>query len=342
MKILYSAGNRVGADIQLRRFLDKNKHDVRIAAYLKSSYSLSHIDWVLDSLTNKYKKGTKKDLVDLLGHSGTPHVGIKEIEILLDEISDWEPDLVICDGEPIVSNIAYSLGLRLWYCSPLHLFDGIKWERGQLRYASLLAKTRQMLNRLPKAEKTFIYSPFGDIAFRPTIKPGYEWIQPYHHKVIRNSEEIGIAVIRDPNRISILSKILNCIPPFNFTLFSPFAYNLSHVESKNINDIEKYKISLSKCKWVFTTGETGFIADVIYNGIDRLCITPDLNDPEALLNAILCRNYGIGDDIGQAEYLGKYSVAEIERSFLMDGVGNYTSNQNRNYLHEKIDELCHT
>ena len=52
MRILYSAGNRVGANSQLSRFLQHvgSKHEVKIAAYLRSSESIPHIDWTLDAL----------------------------------------------------------------------------------------------------------------------------------------------------------------------------------------------------------------------------------------------------------------------------------------------------
>jgi hypothetical protein len=312
-----------------------------VAAYLKSSESVDHIDWTLDALTNKYSRNARRDLVELFGHTNVPSVGIDEVETLIREIDDFEPDLVICDFEPIVANIAKSMGLRLWYCSPIHLLDGVEWEPGQLRYASLLAKTRQTLLKLPEAEKTFVYSPFGDVFFRPNLRQGYEWVRPYHCSVEKNVEESGIAVVRDLNRISVLSKILNCIPPFDLTLFSPFSYNLSHLETQNICNVERYRLALSNCKWLFTTGETSFISDGIYNKINRLCIAPDLADPEALLNSILCRQYDIGDDIGQVEYLESYAVEAVENSYNNDKIVDYLSAQTRETLHERImNEVC--
>jgi hypothetical protein len=337
MKILYSTGNRIGGDIQLKRFLRYNEHEVKIAAYMRSSGSLTHVDWTLDALGHKYCKGSKTALSELFGHAGIPHIGLTQAVTLMEEIYAYEPDLIICDGEPIVANIAKTLNIKLWYCSPLHLLDGIRWERGQLRYFSLLDKTRKALTRLPKADKTFIYSPFGDVSFRPMLKEGYEWVRPYYHDVGGSRCSEGIAVIRDPKRISILSKILNCVPPFNFTLFSPFSYNLSHLESKNISTVEKYKIALSNCKWLFTTGETSFISDAIYNGVDRICIAPNLDDPESLLNAILCRYYNIGDDVGQVEYMEQHAVGEVEKSYNKMYKSNSLSVQDRSYLHEKVN-----
>jgi hypothetical protein len=337
MKILYSVGNRIGGDIQLKRFLSHNEHEIRIAAYLRSSGSLTHVDWTLDAICHKYCRGSREALKELLGHAGAPHAGLEEITKLMEEIYAYGPDLIICDGEPIIANIAQSFNIKLWYCSPLHLLDGVQWDYGQLRYFSLLDKTRKALSRLPKAEKTFIYSPFGDIFFRPILKNGYEWIRPYYHDVGGSRCLEGIAVIRDPERISILSKILNCIPPFNFTLFSPFSYNLSHLESKNISDVERYKVALSNCKWLFSTGETSFISDAIYNSVERICVAPSLNDPESLLNALLCRYYNIGDDVGQVEYMKQHAVNEVEKSYRKICKPDCLSIQDRFYLHEKIN-----
>ena len=67
---------------------------------------------------------------------------------------------------------------------------------------------------------------------------------------------------------------------------------------------------------MFTTGETSFVADALYGNINRLCIAPNLKDPETLLNAILCESYGLGDDVAQVEYLEKYSIEAMKDSFM--------------------------
>ena len=223
MKILYSAGDRIGADIALKRFLEDCPYEVRVAAYIRSSGSMDHIDWTLDALTNKYRKWALRDLKALFGRR-VPPMDIGGVKLLIKEIEEWGPDLVICDYEPIVSNIASLLGKRLWYCSPVHLLDGISWKYGDMRYYSKLDKAKKVLERLPIGDRTFIYSPFGDIFGGPTIKEGYEWIRPYYYNVGGSDGGVRMAVIRDPDRISILSKILNCVPPFELTMFSPFVY----------------------------------------------------------------------------------------------------------------------
>lgn len=340
MKILYSAGNRVGADSQLFRFLKKCDHEIKIAAYVKSSESLYHIDWTLDALYHNYSKVDREKLFDLFKSNNIPRVGMKEIELLVEEIADFSPDLIICDYEPILATIATAMGIELWYCSPVHLLDGIKWKYGQLKYNGLLENTRKNLSRLPKANKTFVYSIFGDMVNAPELKYGYEWIRPYHIDATSSNNDIGVAVIPDSGRISELSKILNCIPPFCFTLFGHSTYNLSHLESINLSSINTYSKVLSNCRWMLSTGETSFLADAFYNKINKVCLAPNLNDQEALLNAILCEYYKFGDDVAQVEYLEQYSVEKLANSFNESNDRMYElSNTNIGYLHEKLESI---
>jgi len=338
MKIVYSTGNRIGGDIQLKRFLNHNKHDIKIASYLRSSGSLTHVDWILDACRHKYTKGLKRVFKKAQGQK--PLTICKESgKLLLKEVSKYGPDLIISDGEPIMANIAAELGIKLWYCSPIHLWDGIVWKSRvfQVEYFSLLEKHIKFIKRkFPKADRKFIYSPFGDIMDGPELREGYEWIRPYYHEVDKTNSTEGIAVVRDPDRISSLSKILNCIPPFNLTLFNPYFYNLSHIECET--ELDTYIAALSNCRWLFSTGETSYISDAIYNGINRICIAPNLDDPELLFNSFLCKRYDIGDDLGQVEYMKQYAIDEIERSYLRSDKLRYKLEiHDHSYLHEEID-----
>lgn len=342
MKILYSCGNRVGANLQLQRFLENTSHEVKVAAYLKSSQSLNHIDWTLDALSHPYNRNDRNELAQIFGQQNIPAVGVEEVELLISDIHEYEPDLVICDFEPIVSHIASSLGLRLWYCSPVHLLDGIVWPSGWMRYAGLLAKTRQTLLKLPKSEKTFIYSPFGDLSNPPQIREGYEWVSPFAKIGDKNSENIGIAVINCLTRISILSKILNCVPPFNITLFCPVEYRLSHLEVQNIENIENYQWSLSNARWVFNTGETSLIADALYNRVASLCISPSLDDPEEMLNASLCHAYQLGVDVGRIEYLEKYATDHLKELYSQNCISQDIKPKNLTLTERIENEICRT
>lgn len=340
MKILYGAGNRVGANFQLVRFLAHNKHQIKIAAYLKSSESLYHVDWTLDALINTLTPKQTSDVNQLFGHSGVPNINLSQAEILLSEIDDFSPDLVISDGESIIAHAAQSLSIPLWYCSPLHLLDGVEWERGQLRYTSLLGATRKFLETLPKAEKTFIYSPLGDLKNSPSLKSGYEWISPYRlEKFTSEISNKNIAIIPNQKRISALTKILNCVDS-DLLLFTEFKDKFSKIQSFDIKDDELYRKLLGECRWFFTTGETSYLADAVYNTVSRVCIAPNLQDPETLLNAIACRLCELGDDLAQVELMDKFSVGEIEKSIQRNDVSIQLNEKFNKTLDEKVEELC--
>jgi hypothetical protein len=347
MRILYSAGNRVGANSQLVRFLQHagNKHEIKIAAYLKSSESVPHIDWTLDALHYNKPATANAGMFHLFGYRGVPFVNVDNARIFLQEAEKFEPELFIVDGEPTAAHIAKKLRIKLWYCSPLHLLNGLEWEKGRLRYISRLTHLRSMLNSMPEPDAAFIYSPFGDIKFRPYIKPGFEWIQPYHINVPEKSakeENINIAIINDTNRYSALTKILNSINSnFPISLFSPFTEKYNNLLAENIGDKVKYKDKLTHAKWVFNTGETSYISDAFYN-LKNICVSPTLTDPETLLNAILCKSYDIGADVAQVELSENFATEFIEKAFFKEPKKNYLSVQQKTLLHDRINNLCNT
>lgn len=363
MKILYSAGNRVGANSQLSRFLQHldGKHEIKIAAYLKSSDSIPHIDWTLDALHYNKPATANTGMLQLFGYRGVPFVNVDNARIFLQETEKFEPELFIVDGEPIAAHIAKKLGIKLWYYSPLHMLNGLEWEKGQLRYVSRLTSLRHMLRSMPEPDAAFIYSPFGDIKFRPYLKNGFEWIQPYHIEVgekptvIIKSRSVGptinakifpgtnitnIAIINDTNRYSALTKILNSIG-FTINLFSPFTERYNNLLVENINNKLKYRDTLTYAKWLFTTGETSYISDAFYN-LKDICVAPTLTDPETLLNAILCRSYGIGVDVAQVELSEDFAAEAIEKAYFKKLKKNYLSVQKAHLLHDRINNLCNT
>ena len=346
MSILYSAGDRVGANSQMARLLahlDK-RHIVKIAAYIRSSDSISHIDWTLDSLNYNKPPHTDDSISNLFGYKGVPFVNIDNTKVFLKEAENFEPDLIISDGEPIAGHIARKIGAPLWYCSPIHLLDGIEWEKGQLRYTDKLSKLRRFLKYFTEPDLHLVYSPFGDIKFRPYLREGYEWITPFHYD--ENGEATyfptttGIAIVNDTERFADLSKILNGVS-FNLKLFSPFNEKYSNIDTAQISDKKKYSESIAFAKWLFTTGETSYLADAFYNFKD-ICIAPTLTDYEGILNAILCRCYNIGVDVSQVELQGSFALDSIEKSFSKRFKKDYLSKQRRLLLHERIEQLCST
>lgn len=179
MKILYSAGNRPGAGIQLKRFLDNcTNHVVRVAAYMSAHKYVPKIDWTLNALKAK-NSFNKKEVNNLFGYSGVPFVDLDGVTKLLDDIVEFEPDLIISDGERISAHIASVLDITLWSCTPLHLIDGVVWEFPKAVYKTALASTSGMLRAFQNAKRRLVYSPFGDVPMRPILVEGFEWVTPY-------------------------------------------------------------------------------------------------------------------------------------------------------------------
>lgn len=313
MKILYSAGNRVGADLLYNNFRSNYDGEIKLAAYVKSGISQDFIDWTLDAVYNTYTGCNRSKLVNLLGRKNLPMMGYEQAVLLLKEIDLYGPDLVICDYEPIVSNMAAAMGIPLWYCSPVHLLDGVKWKKGQLKYFGLLEIHRKVLSKLPRADKVLINSPFSH--FDLDLEAGYERACPT--SMVKSLEKMGggVAVTNDMVRLSELSKILNCIPPYDLILFGTHKYELSHLESYLLEDVDLYKQGIGSTNWLFSTGESQVILDGLKGGVLNFGIAPDLGDPEALLNAILINLYELGDDLGQIEYMEHYCVEEIKKSY---------------------------
>lgn len=295
MKILYGAGKRPGANLQLKRFLDHCDHEIRFATYLRYSECLPYIDWTLDALksTNSFDK---KAVNNLFGYKSAPHVDYGNAEILLEEIDIWKPDLVISDAENITAHVAKSLEIQLWYCSPLHLLDGIEWDKKQLKYHIVLEKVRKQLLALPNAELTLIYSPFCDISMRPILKPGYEWCKPY---------------FTTPQKLSSVN--------IQRTKLDSFKYMVEYLPSEHL----------------LTTGETSYLSDAVY-AEKTIHIAPTMSDPESLLNANLCENYLIGTDLGEIETNLEYTKTRLDKILDLTFSDNYLSRQNWKQLHEKL------
>lgn len=342
MKILYSAGNRVGSNSQLLRFLTNlpKEYTVRVAAYVKSSHSLPHVDWTLDALHHNVLSRTQASkLKELFGRGGIPILNLDNTKVLLTEITDFEPDIVICDGEPVVAHIAKTLGIKLWYCSPIHLLDGINWSRDQLRYMSKLIPTRTILSKYPEPDKIFVYSPFGDVRFRPILQEGYEWMPPYFVTGEETEGHDCICVINDFDRFGAISKIINS-SRHDIALVSPYDETFSNMKHYPVTDEDKYRKLLGGCKQIINTGETSYIADAIYNK-KSVCAIPSLNDSETLLNSILVREYSIGSDLAQLELMEQLSLDELDNALDIETDADILSKQPRLYLHERI-ESCNT
>jgi hypothetical protein len=175
MKILFGAGNFIGSNIMLLRFLQHaQEHDIRIAAYYRNHKYLQNIDWCLDALKVKRKPNYFKYKHGIAG----PPVDHFLADMIINDLLEWEPELVISDCEIFTAMIAKVLEIPLWYCSPMLQMIGIEHDRKALN-TKIMDTTKVYLESLPQGDAYLVYSPLCDIAARPMLKCGYEWVRPY-------------------------------------------------------------------------------------------------------------------------------------------------------------------
>lgn len=324
MKILYSAGNRLGAGHQLTDILANNtEHEIRTAAYAQHVTNLKHIDWTTNAL--HCSAPDRNELARIFGYAAISPIGSVEAEMLVDDIKEFAPDLIISDSESILGHIAGALDIPLWYCSSINLLNGIEWKKGQISsYASPLEDVRQILRRMPPAERTLIYSPFGDLEEAPKLRDGFEWVSPYHTVVEKPSSEPHILTsLSDSNRVHDLSRLVLNLDTKSMMFKSC--------------DEPGYSSVLETCCWYFSTGHTRPVSDAVYAG-KPLCIAPDVSDPETIMNAILVKQLGLGDDVGQIEYLEALAADELEKSFKGRSSMLLQPNPRNKQLHEILKE----
>lgn len=179
-RIIYSAGNRIGSELQLSRFLKNiNKdYELKIAGYVKSTYNITRVDWLLNSA---HKRKISNEIFINTAYNS------EVIENILKDVIEFGPDLIISDNEHIFGYIANEIEVPLWYCSPLNLIDGIDFGNRSI-YSYFYFKFGKRY-KLPQAERYLIYSPFCDIKNSPKLKNGYEWVRPYYEDSLNYSIE---------------------------------------------------------------------------------------------------------------------------------------------------------
>lgn len=218
---------------------------------------------------------------------------------LKNDIELYDPDCVVIDGEPIVANIAHQLSLPILYCSSLHAFDGIVWKRGQLSYYKTLDAYRKMLNQLPPGVCRLVYSPLSLISTRPTLREGFEWIAPYRSQI-----KIKTGQVRTDDEERAL-KLVTVLP--------------------------------KKVSSILLSGETQYLIEAMLDN-EKIVISPDVNDPEMTINAIICSQFNIASDIGQIELMGNYSTEYIQK-ISESTKRDYAVDCDLQQLHERIDSL---
>jgi hypothetical protein len=196
MKILFGAGKNIGSNIMLSRFLKKAiNHDIKIAAYYRNHKYLHHIDWCLDAISVKRRWGRKNYFKENHGVKG-PLIDHYYADLIINDLFEWEPDLVISDCESFTAHVANVLEVPLWYCSPLLQLIGIDRQDKEIP-TTIIDKTKYYLESLPQADSYLVYSPLCDVSARPLLKDGFEWIRPYYEEPKElTTEEIDLSTIQ--------------------------------------------------------------------------------------------------------------------------------------------------
>jgi hypothetical protein len=322
MRILYVAGNRYGAGLQAKRIIDNLEgHTIKVAAFLKSSYFIDNVDWVLDAL---YVPQKRSKIGNLLAYKLKRGIDKNILETLMSDISIFEPELVICDDEYVVANIAKTFKYPLWYCSPVPSYLGMSIGSVDFKYEANMRKYIIDFQCAPPADRILMYSPYGDY-FRdmprssvehkmPKAKVGFEWVSPYFVKE-SDTEEIKsdtLMVINNISRFSSISKIANYSDK-KIIISSLFNNQFPGIESFSIKDIGSYKKLIKGAGKIFTTGDTATVCDAFYNG-KSMVISPDLTDPESMINSYMIKRFYFGVDIGQFEFTEKYALGILDNA----------------------------
>jgi len=202
MKILYGANNNAGSNTMLKRFIENSpQHSIRAMGYYKNSDCLRTIDWCLDAL---YQTSVGDKNYFMLNHGiKGPHINHEMADTVINDLVDWEPDLVISECEPFSAMIAKALEVPLWYCSPMLQLTGIEMSPKDIN-SRLFDKSKQKILGLPKGDRYLVYSPLCDIAGRPFLKEGYEYVRPYS----KNPTETSLVDVSDIERCIPSSHLL--------------------------------------------------------------------------------------------------------------------------------------
>jgi hypothetical protein len=140
---------------------------------------LDVIDWCIDGFQN-VGFGTLNYFDEYFGVQG-PNINHKLANDVVDDLLMWDTDLVISDCDPFTAAFAKVINVPLWYCSPMLQMIGIEHDRKGI-HSKKLDKIKRHIDSLPSGNAYLVYSPLCDIASRPFLKKGFEWVRPYSNK----------------------------------------------------------------------------------------------------------------------------------------------------------------
>jgi uncharacterized protein (TIGR00661 family) len=326
MKILYAASNNQNARIQLLRFLgamEGSQHQIKVAAFKKSSPKSINIDWTLDALLNIYRP----DLIAL--HSDN-------LSIYMEQVKDFSPDLIISDLEYFTSCVANELNITLWQCSSslinYALLRNEKYNLGLFKYHAHalnrdILHSQRMVNILDNSNHNFVYSHYGDMIEPPSLIDGFHWVRPYHRiakDYVPCQHNITAAFSMPDKKVMALLKKY----PDSVAFVDDPQETYQNVHVKDIKNVDEYYCNLKNSTFYVCQGQTSFLADAFYNGKFAL-VFPDYENAESITNSQLAQKIGIGRIMTYTDDLSSHSPTIIE-SVYSDSI---------KYLHEHIEEL---
>jgi hypothetical protein len=214
-------------------------------------------------------------------------------------VADWKPDVIVNDFEPLTARLAVEQGVWLWSCTPLHLLDGTVWELGHLKRPQPLRKAFSVLRRI------------GQAADRKLVYTPFCDLRS--RPVLREGYEWVTPYSKEPDR-----------GWFDDERAELLGFELLRKEFGS--------------RLFMTMGETCPVADAIYHQ-RQLCCVPYSNDPESLLNSILCDYFRIGLNFGDVAERPGYARDQMERFKGRSLSTNYLSKQESwGKLHEKLED----
>ena len=324
MKILYAASNNQNAKIQLSRFLNAvgTNHQIKIAAYKKSSPKDTSIDWTLDALRNVYRP----DLITL--HNDN-------LNIYYEQVKSYDPDVVISDMEYFTSYVANDLNITLVQCSSSMINFALERKYNlklfKFHAHSLnrdMMHTQRMFNVLDNSNCNFVYSHLGDMSSPPNLKEGFEWVRPYHRvaKDYVPCEHYVTAGLTGSNKrvLDVLKKY-----PDSVVFMEDCHEQYENLLVKDIRIADEYYCNLKNSVFFVCQGQASFLADAFYNGKFSL-IYPDYEDAESITHSHLSNEMGGGRIMSYAE-----DFADLVADHKIQP--NYS--ESVKYLHERIEEL---
>ena len=286
LKILYAAGNRIGAHFQLKRFLQSIQHKnyiIKTAAFKKSLGDLD-VDYMLDSLLNF----TNPEEISFNGN----------YSYYSNEIKRFAPDLIISDFEVYTSTIALELNIKLWQFSPINLYYGInndvKYNLGiHKNYFFLLDSSPKrngyILNLLNNSNRRFVLSHIGDSKYNNIISDNYEWVRP-NFILGDGSKKIDyFLALSKTNKI-----IINELKNKNSLLFSSFTLeHFDDLKIENLLEEDQIKEHIENCKYFISDGTATFAADAFYNQKYNIAY-PRYDDIESVITSMVNKYCNFG------------------------------------------------